>query len=55
MEALLSKMGSFLHPNHYAAVDLKFYLVQMYGNRKAPAATLVQEGKRKQKLCLEES
>ena len=53
MEALLAKMSRFLHPNHHAATDLKFCLVQMYGNRRAPAATLLQEGRRKQSLCQE--
>ncbi len=53
LEMLLSKMGRLLHPNHSAAVDIKFSLAQLYGRARAADARLVQEGKRKRKLCLE--
>lgn len=53
VEALMEKLGNFLHPQHYHMFTLKHSLIQLYGNHKDYSIETISTDalRRKLKLC----
>jgi hypothetical protein len=53
VEALMDKLGNFLHPQHYHMFMLKHSLIQLYGNHKDYSIETISTDalRRKLKLC----